>query len=84
MCPTCKVVFQSKDEMMKHYTSAHPEAIIYNCSICDKNFVTTNGLSNHMFSNHERKVSLSGCKYCGNEFGSPQELRQHIQVRALK
>ena len=77
-CPVCKEIFKSRSDTMKHYTLMHPDASIYNCSVCDDKFVTLNGLKWHNFNAHERKVSDLGCIFCGKEFAEKEELKNHI------
>jgi hypothetical protein len=77
-CVVCKEIFKSKSEMMKHYTLMHPDASIYNCTMCDEKFVTLNGLTGHNFTAHERKVTDLGCSFCGKEFAEKEELKNHI------
>ena len=43
-CVICREIFKSKSEMMKHYTLMHPDASVYNCTMCDEKFVTLNWL----------------------------------------
>ena len=56
----------------------HPEAKIYHCSICDEQYRTLNGLNLHLFHVHERNVTDLGCSFCGKEFTSKQEVKNHI------
>ena len=77
-CVICREIFKSKSEMMKHYTLMHPDASVYNCTMCDEKFVTLNGLAGHNFTAHERKVTDLGCSFCGKEFDEKEELKNHI------
>jgi hypothetical protein len=43
MCPICKKSFNSIAGMMNHYTSEHPEGKVYDCSVCDKKYLTLEG-----------------------------------------
>jgi len=78
MCPICKELFHSRTLMMKHYTSKHPEGKIYDCLVCNEQYLSLNGLNTHMFSSHERKTNELGCSYCGRDFDSKDELKNHI------
>ena len=42
-CTICKIVFKSKVIMLQHFTSMHPEANVYNCSLCDAQYLTLQG-----------------------------------------
>ena len=77
-CPICKIVFKSRSLMMKHFTSVHPEEKIYSCSLCNYKFRTLTGLNIHVFNRHERKVTDKGCSFCGKEFASKVDLKNHI------
>jgi len=81
MCPICKEVFLTKNVMIAHYTSVHPEGKIYNCSECNEHYMTFQGLRDHIFSGHVRKVSEVGCLYCGSEFASGVELKNHKETQ---
>ena len=78
ICPICKRVFKTRTIVMEHYTSVHPEAQIYNCSLCEERYLTLNGLNSHIFFSHERKVTDLGCSFCGKEFTMKQELKNHV------
>jgi uncharacterized protein (UPF0212 family) len=77
-CPICKIVFKSRSLMMKHFSSVHPEEKIYSCSLCNYKFRTFTGLNIHVFNRHERKVTDKGCSFCGKEFASKVDLKNHI------
>ena len=77
-CSICKIVFKSKVIMIRHFTSMHPEANVYNCSLCDEQYLTLQGLQDHTFNHHERKVTELGCSFCGTEFISKLDLDSHI------
>ena len=77
-CTICKIVFKSKVIMLQHFTSMHPEANVYNCSLCDAQYLTLQGLQDHTFNHHERKVTELGCSFCGTEFISKLDLDSHI------
>ena len=78
MCPICKLSFKSRSLMMEHFPSVHPEEKIYSCSLCDDKYLSLNGLNNHVFNHHERKVTELGCSFCGKEFASKMDLKNHI------
>ena len=78
ICPICKRVFKKRTIVMEHYTLVHPEAQIYNCSLCEERYLTLSGLNSHIFKSHERKVSDLGCLFCGKDFTLKQELKDHI------
>ena len=78
MCPICKLSFKSRSLMMEHFPSVHPEEKIYSCSLCDDKYLSLNGLNNHVFNHHERKVTDKGCSFCGKEFASKMDLKNHI------
>ena len=77
-CPICKRVFKSRTIVMEHYALAHPEAQIYNCSLCEQRYPTLSGLNSHIFKSHERKLSDLVCLFCGKDFTLKQELEDHI------
>jgi len=79
-CPVCLEAFESRTKMMKHYTSSHPESKIYNCSLCDEHYLNVKGLQKHIFRTHERKITGLGCSFCGKDFESKQELKNHIDT----
>ena len=76
-CPICKEDFESKNIMMNHYTTVHG-AKSYHCSICNEQYRTLEGLAEHTFKVHERKVSYLGCSFCGKEFASKKDKKNHI------
>ena len=78
MCTICKISFKSRSLMMKHFTSVHPEEKLYSCSLCNNKYLSHNGLSLHVFNRHERKVTELGCSFCGKEFASKMDLKNHI------
>ena len=78
MCPICKISFKSRSLMMKHFTSVHPEEKLYSCSLCSDKYLSLNGLNLHVFNRHERKVTELGCSFCGKEFASKMDLKNHI------
>ena len=78
MCTICKISFKSRSLMMKHFTSVHPGEKVYSCSLCNDKYLSHNGLTLHVFNRHERKVTDMGCSYCGKEFASKMDLKNHI------
>ena len=80
MCTICKISFKSRSLMMKHFTSVHPGEKVYSCSLCNDKYLSHNGLTLHVFNRHERKVTELGCSYCGKEFASKMDLKNHIST----
>ena len=79
-CPSCKLVFKSRDLMVKHFTSMHPDEKIYSCSICNEKYLTLVGLETHEFNFHERKITDLGCSFCRKEFASKMDLKNHKAI----
>ena len=59
-CPICKGTFNSVSGMMTHYTSVHPEAKVYDCSVCDKRYLTLEGLQYHNFPQYWYIFAVAG------------------------
>ena len=76
-CPVCKETFEFRFFLIKHVRSTHEDFRIYDCSHCDKNFLSLQGQMNHKFHSHERKMNELGCTFCGKDFWSKDELKNH-------
>ena len=63
-CPVCKETFEFRSFLIKHLRTNHEDFKIYDCSQCDKNFLTLQGQMYHMFHNHERKIRCEISGFC--------------------
>lgn len=79
ICTVCGRLFNTKEALYTHRTSAHPKAptdLPYSCPYCSKKFETKAQVDAHVSSAHT--ITTYTCKYCCKKFSSKEALAAHM------
>lgn len=74
-CPDCPNMYQSKDNMKRHFKQAHQTPRTLNCPHCDETFTKKRPLRIHLYS-HTGDYPQK-CEHCHAGFLNLKELRSH-------
>ena len=80
-CPKCMQEFETESWLKRHLNEKHPETDPKNprqCPICEKTLCNEQRLKTHIMTIHLT------CKSCKTEFGSQEELMQHVDKEHTK
>ncbi|KAM9343540.1 zinc finger and BTB domain-containing protein 8A isoform 1-T2 [Pholidichthys leucotaenia] len=78
-CPTCALVFKSKEEIRVHAVS-HTGEMPHKCSTCSEQFMYKKNLTIHMMKVHGHPKPHA-CTECPKTFLSRTELRVHVAAK---
>ncbi|GFQ85689.1 hypothetical protein TNCT_123761 [Trichonephila clavata] len=74
-CGLCKMYFESRYILKKHFLEHHPEQRTYECTFCSKKFLTESELVFHLRTHTKAKQS---CTLCGKSYGHVSYLHRHL------
>ena len=74
-CNFCDVLFDSRNELVKHKIKIHKGERVHACSICEKAFKPLPMLNQQKSRQHGGHVSV--CEGCGNRFKTNNSLKRH-------
>ncbi|KAK4878562.1 hypothetical protein RN001_011068 [Aquatica leii] len=76
-CTLCSKTFRNIDTLNIHGKTAHSDARLFKCGICDEEFASNYTLSKHV-SAHEEEILK--CEQCKRSFFTHKELKAHIDL----
>ncbi|KAJ2942261.1 hypothetical protein O0L34_g15808 [Tuta absoluta] len=81
-CPACPNVYAKGYSMKNHYNKVHANQARYNCTDCDKIFLTNSKLKEHIKYHHEghERERNHICTICGRGFTQKQVLIKHMRT----
>ncbi|GFV00177.1 hypothetical protein TNCV_4058481 [Trichonephila clavipes] len=74
-CGLCKMYFESRYFLKKHFLEHHPEQRTYECTFCSKKFLTDSELVFHLRTHTKAKQS---CTLCGKSYAHVSYLHRHL------
>lgn len=77
-CMFCGIFLSTKCYLKNHINAMHTKARVYPCEVCDKYFYSAGALRIHKLRNHWQGSKKHKCRYCGETFLLPIELRKHV------
>ena len=77
-CSFCSAKFEAPVQLEKHLRS-HTKSKPFQCSVCNKCFVSKSNLSAHQRL-HEGTALRYSCNKCDKKFSHPSEVKQHMVV----
>ncbi|KAJ2941798.1 hypothetical protein O0L34_g10604 [Tuta absoluta] len=81
-CPACPNVYAKGYSMKNHYNKVHANQARYNCTDCEKIFLTNSKLKEHIKYHHEghERERNHICTICGRAFTQKQVLIKHMRT----
>ncbi|CAK9820704.1 Zinc finger protein 778 [Anthophora plagiata] len=77
-CDKCRKGYFT-DFGLEEHKKTHEVISVYQCTICQMQYKTMNGLSNHQMREHSNLDPKYTCDYCGKRFKLKVDLRSHIE-----
>ncbi|XP_067669258.1 uncharacterized protein [Haliotis asinina] len=78
MCKTCKVKFDTDEEMDKHTRDFHGNALCQHCPYCGSGFQARDNMLRHIAKDH-LKIMQPKCPLCEKQFDYNTDLRFHLK-----
>lgn len=86
-CTDCRVFYPSGKSLKKHKVQDHGlTALTVQCKQCEKKFLFQHQLKRHL-ATHDPNMKIKSdnvCSICQKVYGSPTNLRRHIETVHLK
>ncbi|XP_063701389.1 zinc finger protein 883-like [Culicoides brevitarsis] len=78
VCDICGFKTRIKDELTQHTVDFHkiPKRKELSCEVCDKKFINSDHLANHVRIMHKKKYKCTECDFL---FGSLTDMRDHYE-----